>query len=121
MLFIISGPSGVGKGTIINQILIDNPTLGLGISATTRAPRSGEIPGESYHFLSESEFNHHIDSNNFLEWCTVHNNKYGTLSTEVSEKLTQFDGLIIEIDVQGAQKLKQHPFPQHHIFCPTGY
>ena len=117
MLFVISGPSGVGKGTLIQKILSLSPTLCLAVSATTRQPRQGETNGNEYYFLTQDEFDHHINNNDFFEWCTVHGNCYGTLKPEVSNKLKSHDAIIIEIDVQGAEKIRKHTeFPQYHIF-----
>ena len=115
MLFIISGPSGVGKGTIIEQLLQNHPTLGLAISATTRAPRQSEQHGIDYYFMDQTTFTEHINNNDFVEWCQVHNYYYGTLLSEITSKLNHHSGLIIEIDVQGAQKIKAHDLPQYHI------
>ena len=117
MLIVISGPSGVGKGTLITQLLSRNKQLSLAISATTRQPREGEHHGHDYYFLSDREFDDHISSDNFLEWCAVHHHRYGTLKSEILSKLTTYDAIIIEIDVQGAHKIRQQTkFPQCHIF-----
>jgi guanylate kinase len=117
MIFIISGPSGVGKGTVISQLLTQHSTLSLAVSATTRAPRSNEIDGKDYYFLSNDAFQTHISNNDFLEYCEVHQNFYGTLVSEVDNKRSTSSAVIIEIDVQGAQKIKQHVhLPQCHIF-----
>jgi guanylate kinase len=117
MLFVISGPSGVGKGTLISTVLHKNSMLCLSVSATTRPPRSNEIHGQDYYFLSENEFDNHVTSDNFLEWCHVHHHRYGTLKSDVSQKLMTFRAIIIEIDVQGAQKIKRNSAqPQCHIF-----
>ena len=117
MLFIISGPSGVGKGTLIKVYLKKSRHCVLSTSATTRMPRIGEVNGNDYYFKSNSEFDTHIKNNDFLEWCTVHTNRYGTLKSDIKKKLTSSPAVIVEIDVQGAKKIKQHTdFPQHHIF-----
>ena len=117
MLFIISGPSGVGKGTLIQDSISRNSNICLAVSATTRQPRSGEIDGKDYHFLTDEAFDIHIKNDNFLEFCHVHGNRYGTLKTEISDKLSTHDAIIIEIDVQGAQKIRSQPqYPQFHIF-----
>ena len=117
MLFVISGPSGVGKGTLIDRLICDNPHLSLAVSATTRAPRNGEVHGESYYFLSKAAFQQHIDANHFLEWCNVHQHQYGTLKSEIEQKLQRHAAVLIEIDVQGAKKIKQQTdTPQYHIF-----
>ncbi len=117
MLFIISGPSGVGKGTLIQDLLALNAALCWAVSATTRSPRPGEIDGKDYYFLTEESFDQHISNHNFLEWCEVHGNRYGTLKSEILSKQSKFKGVIVEIDVQGAQKIRQHlDYQQYHIF-----
>ncbi len=105
-ILIISGPSGVGKGTIIAEIKRRQPSIGLAISATTRSPRAGEANGLAYHFLSEAEFDTHIEQGDFLEWCQVHTHKYGTLKSEVLRYTEAGNNVILEIDVQGARKVK---------------
>lgn len=106
-VIIISGPSGVGKGTLIAALKEQFSTFHLAVSATTRPPREGEIDGVSYYFLSEEAFQKHIDNNDFLEWCPVHSHKYGTLKKEVFNYTDLGQNVILEIDVQGAQKIKQ--------------
>ena len=104
-LYIISGPSGVGKGTIITELLRRRP-LHLAVSATTRPIRSGETPGKSYYYMSDLEFDQHVQSGDFLEYCTVHTARYGTLRSEVLDYISQGQDVLIEIDVQGAKKIK---------------
>ena len=117
MIFVISGPSGVGKGTIIRKLLEENPNYTLAISATTRPPRTGEIHGSDYFFLSETEFDLSIKNNEFLEWCQVHTSRYGTLKKEIETLSSNSLAIIIEIDVQGAEKIRQHQdINQRHIF-----
>jgi guanylate kinase len=117
MLIVISGPSGVGKGTLINYILSQHPRMALSTSATTRPPRDGEMHGTHYYFFSDAAFDDRIASNAFLEWCHVHTARYGTLKDDVISKQAEAPAVIIEIDVQGAQKIRQHhDIPQHHIF-----
>ena len=117
MIFVISGPSGVGKGTLIQAILNQHPSLCLAVSATTRQPRIGEKDGIEYYFLSQKKFNEHVQNDQFLEWCNVHGNCYGTLKPEVTKKLSTHQAIIIEIDVQGAEKIRMNNnFPQFHIF-----
>lgn len=116
MLFIISGPSGVGKGTVISELLSLSNDIALSVSATTRPPRNGEINSESYHFLSHEIFESKIDNDEFLEWCNVHGHYYGTLKSEVLNKLSNHKAIIIEIDVQGAQKIRTQNLPQFHVF-----
>lgn len=109
-LFVISGPSGAGKGTLVARVRSEYPSLGLTVSATTRSPREGEIEGESYYFLSQEEFSRLVDAGAFVEWAHVHGNCYGTLVSEVESKLSQGTSLILEIDVQGALQVKKR-FP----------
>lgn len=109
IIVVLSGPSGVGKGTIRLE-LMKNPALRLkySISMTTRKPRCGEVHGEDYYFVSEEEFNKNLESNNFLEHATFVNNRYGTPKNKVEELLNEGYNVFIEIDVQGAMQLKQN-------------
>ncbi|WP_085830462.1 guanylate kinase [Collinsella vaginalis] len=109
-LFVISGPSGAGKGTLVAQVRERLPHLGLAVSATTRAPRAGEIDGVTYHFLTDDEFTRRVDNGDFLEWAQVHDHRYGTLVSEVERNLDAGRSLILEIDVQGALAVKRR-FP----------
>lgn len=109
-LFVISGPSGAGKGTLVSRVRELHPDLGLTVSATTREPRSGEIDGANYYFLSDDEFTRHIEAGDFLEWANVHDHRYGTLASEVDRNLAGGHSLILEIDVQGALNVKKR-FP----------
>ncbi|RAP30251.1 guanylate kinase [Candidatus Marinamargulisbacteria bacterium SCGC AG-343-D04] len=106
-IIIISGPSGVGKGTIISKILKEVDFLELATSATTRQKRKGERDNKEYYFLSEKEFSLHIDSDGFLEWCHVHQAKYGTLKSEVDRINSNNKIVLLEIDTQGAKKIKK--------------
>lgn len=106
-IIIISGPSGVGKGTIIKEVLKQNPQSRIAVSATTRLPRPTEEAGKDYYFLSEEEFDVKIQQNDFLEWSLVHNNKYGTLKSEVEYYLNNGYDVILEIDIQGAHQIKK--------------
>ena len=105
-LFVISGPAGAGKGTIIARLREERPDLALTVSATTRAPRPGEVDGVAYHFMSVEEFERLVQADGFLEWAKVHNNYYGTPREQVSERLTQ-GSLILEIDPQGAFNVRR--------------
>lgn len=109
-LFVISGPSGAGKGTLVSCIREQHPALGLTVSATTREPRPGEVDGESYYFLSDDEFARRVDADEFVEWAEVHGHRYGTLVSEVTSNLDAGRSLILEIDVQGAFQVKKR-FP----------
>lgn len=106
-LFVISGSSGVGKGTLIKEFLKRNPDFKLSVSCTTRSPREGEVDGENYFFLSKDEFRACIDRGEFLEWAEFSGNMYGTKRPYVDEKLAQGKNLILEIDTQGALKVKE--------------
>ena len=106
-IIIVSGPSGVGKGTLIKNALKQFPSLYLTISATTRPPRNTEVDQESYYFLEEQTFKRYIKEQRFLEWCEVHGFYYGTLKDELEKAKLNQKEVIIEIDTQGAQKLKK--------------
>ncbi|MDD3593574.1 MAG: guanylate kinase [Candidatus Gastranaerophilales bacterium] len=106
-LFIIAGPSGVGKGTIVKEILSANPDIELSVSATTRAPREGEIEGVSYYFLTKEDFRKKIENNELIEWAEFAGNYYGTLKSTVDKALNEGQNLILEIEVQGALQVKQ--------------
>ncbi len=101
-LFVISGPSGAGKGTLIGRVVQSCPHLRLAVSATTRRPRQGEVDGVSYYFLSDEEFSAHIEQGDFLEWAEVHSYRYGTLLSEVETSFQDHSSLLLELDVQGA-------------------
>ena len=106
-LFVISGSSGVGKGTVIKEFLKRNPSFKLSVSCTTRQPREGEIHGENYFFLSKEEFKSCVDNNEFLEWAEFSGNMYGTKRPYVDEKLALGKNLILEIDTKGALQVKK--------------
>lgn len=106
-LFVVAGPSGAGKGTLIAELLRRYPTAWLSVSATTRKPRQGETDGVQYYFLSTDEFKEMLASGDFLEWAEVHGNLYGTPRTEVADKLSSGYDVILEIDVQGARQVRE--------------
>lgn len=106
-LIVIAGPSGVGKGTIIKKILSSDSNLALSISATTRPKREGEINGREYHFITREEFEENIKKNNFAEYAEYAGNYYGTLCTTIDEMLSLGKNLILEIEVNGAQQIRQ--------------
>jgi len=105
-VFVITGPSGVGKGTLIRELLTRLPDLELSISATTREPREGEVDGSDYHFLSPSEFEERMRREDFLEYATYSGNSYGTLRTEVERRLSAGHSVVLEIEVQGARQVR---------------
>jgi guanylate kinase len=105
-VFVITGPSGVGKGTLIRELLQRVPDLELSVSATTRQPREGEENGREYHFLSPEEFQRRIDEKDFLEFASYSGNHYGTLRSEVERRLDAGHSVVLEIEVQGAQQVR---------------
>jgi guanylate kinase len=102
ILFVISSPSGGGKGTLIRRILTHMPRLGYSVSWTTRAPRQGEQNGRDYHFVSPAEFAAARERGEFLEWAMVHGNLYATSLKVVERELAAGRDIVLEIDVQGA-------------------
>ena len=115
-LFVISGSSGVGKGTVINEFLRKHPEFRLSISCTTRGKREGEEHGVNYFFLSKEEFKNCIDNNEFLEWAEFSGNYYGTKKEFVERCLANGENLILEIDTKGALKVKKLMPEAHLIF-----
>jgi guanylate kinase len=105
VVFVITGPSGVGKGTLIRTLLERVPELQLAVSATTRAPRPGEEDGVHYHFLSEGEFDRRVVAGDFLEHANYSGRRYGTLKSELSKQ-----DVVLEIEVQGARQVA-HEMP----------
>ena len=106
-LFVISGSSGVGKGTVIGGFLKRNPHFTLSISCTTRQKRPGEVDGVNYFFLSKDEFKECIDGDKFLEWAEFAGNFYGTKQKYIMQCLEEGKNLILEIDTQGAMQVKK--------------
>jgi guanylate kinase len=105
-VFVITGPSGVGKGTLISRLLERVPGLELSVSATTRAPREGEVDGRDYHFLTADEFDRRTEREDFLEFATYSGNRYGTLRSEVRKRLDAGHSVVLEIEVQGARQVR---------------
>jgi guanylate kinase len=105
-VFVITGPSGVGKGTLIRELLQRIPDLELSISATTREPRPGEVNGRDYHFLTREEFDRRVEQEDFLEFATYSGNVYGTLRSEVEHRLAAGHSVVLEIEVQGARQVR---------------
>ena len=108
LLIVISGPSGAGKGTICKSFLERNPEVAISVSATTRSPRKGEVEGVNYYFMSKEEFKGKIEDNDFLEYAEVYDNFYGTPKSNVEELLEGGKDVILEIDIQGALKVKEN-------------
>lgn len=109
-LFVLTGPSGTGKGTVIKSLLENMERISLSISATTRKPRDGEISGVHYYFLNKNEFEDKIIQGAFLEYAKYADNYYGTLKDPVAKTLDSGEDVILEIEVQGALQIKEkHP------------
>ncbi len=106
-LIIITGPSGVGKGTVVKDILEKDKDIWLSISATTRKPRIGEKYGENYYFMSNERFKDMIDKKEFLEWAQFAGNYYGTPLSTVNEKIEKGFIVLLEIEVEGAKQIKE--------------
>src|ERR1700736_2793787 len=106
-VFVITGPSGVGKGTLIRGLLPRVPELELSVSATTRKPRPGERDGIDYHFLAPEQFEAHVAAGDFLEHATYSGNRYGTLKGEVQRRLAAGRPVVLEIEVQGARQVRE--------------
>ena len=106
-LFVISGPSGAGKGTICKKVLSEHTDLNVSISVTTRPKREGEVHGENYFFVSPEEFEQIRQEDGFLEHACVYENYYGTPKKAVLDTLSQGKDVVLEIDIQGAMSIKQ--------------
>lgn len=106
-LIILCGPSGVGKGTLLAKVLKNLPDATVSISATTRLPRSGEIDGKNYFFISKEQFIKDIENGEFLEWAEYAGNYYGTPIKAVQKSLEEGISVILEIEIQGASQIKE--------------
>lgn len=106
-VFVITGPSGVGKGTLIRGLLERVPGLELSVSATTRKPRPGERDGVDYRFMSPEEFDQHVAAGDFVEHAAYSGNRYGTLRSELERRLQEGAGVVLEIEVQGARQVRR--------------
>ena len=115
-VFVITGPSGVGKGTLIRGLLERIPELELSVSATTRPPRAGEREGIDYHFLSDAKFDRLLSEGAFVEHATYSGNRYGTLRSELEQRLERGVPVVLEIEVQGARQVKERMPDAETIF-----
>jgi guanylate kinase len=106
-VFVITGPSGVGKGTLIRGLLARIPELELSVSATTRAPRPGEQDGVDYHFLTDEEFDRKVAAGAFVEHAAYSGRRYGTLRSELERRTEQGIPVVLEIEVQGARQVRK--------------
>jgi len=110
-LFVISGPSGVGKGTLVARVLDRLDDVWLSVSATTRPPRQGETDGVSYRFVSDEQFDHLVADDGLLEWAWVHGQRYGTPRAAIDDRVAAGIRVILEIDPQGAFQVRER-YPQ---------
>ncbi len=107
LVIVISGPSGSGKSTVIDSLCKTDETLQLSVSATTRKPRSGEVDGVDYHFLTRAEFEKSIQQGKFLEWAEYGDNLYGTLKSEIADARETGKDAILEIEVKGSLEIRK--------------
>ena len=110
-LIVITGPSGVGKGTLLQALLQRHPELKLSISATTRSARMGEVDGVNYYFITRQQFDLMVSEDEFIEWAEFANNCYGTPKRSVKEQLASGEWVILEIELEGARQVRQS-FPE---------
>ncbi len=107
LFIVISGCSGVGKGTVLKRVFELMPNLKFSVSATTRKPRDGEVDGVSYHFLSKEDFENKLNNREFLEHVKLFDNYYGTLNSEIDDKISSGQDVVLEIDTEGAFNVKR--------------
>lgn len=121
-LFVVSSPSGGGKGTIIRHVLAEDENLRYSVSYTTRAPRLGEVNGREYFFVNRETFEEMAAAGEFLEWACVHGNLYGTAKNQIIEETAAGSDIILEVDVQGAASVRQLLMDSVSIFIlPPSY
>jgi guanylate kinase len=106
-VFVITGPSGVGKGTLIRSLLQQVPELEVSVSATTRPPRPGEVDGVDYHFMSEAEFDERLAAGDFVEHASYSGHRYGTLRSELEGRVNAGAPVVLEIETQGARQVRE--------------
>jgi guanylate kinase len=105
-VFVITGPSGVGKGTLIRSLAAQVPELEVSVSATTRPPRPGEVEGVDYHFMSEEEFERRVAAGDFVEHARYAGHRYGTLRAELDGRVAGGTPVVLEIEIQGARQVR---------------
>jgi guanylate kinase len=121
-LFVISAPSGVGKTTLVRLLLRELPELRFSVSCTTRPPRPEEAHGREYHFMAREVFLAGIEAGRFLEWARVHGEYYGTDRLKVEEWLTAGKDVLLDIDVQGARRVRcVYPLAQYIFLLPPSF
>jgi len=122
MLFVVSSPSGGGKGTLIQRMLSLVPDLGYSVSYTTRAPRDGEVHGREYFFVTREEFEEMVAAEEFLEFACVHGNLYGTTLKQVLQETCAGRDIVLEVDVQGAASIRRLRLDSVSVFIlPPSY
>lgn len=122
MLLVISGPSGTGKGTLAARLLREDPSFAFSVSVTTRGIRSNEIADVHYHFISDEEYDRLLAEDAFLEHATVHDHRYGTLKSEVYERIERGQNVLLDIDPQGARSvMTQEPSCVSVFILPPSY
>jgi guanylate kinase len=121
-LFVVSSPSGGGKGTLIRRVLDTVPNLSYSVSYTTRPPRNGELDGREYFFVDRPTFEKMVSADEFLEWACVHGNLYGTARHQVAQETAAGIDIILEVDVQGAASIRELMLDAVSIFIlPPSY
>jgi guanylate kinase len=115
-LFVVSSPSGGGKGTIIRHVLDVVPNLSYSVSFTTRAPRNNELNGREYFFVGRQIFERMVAAGEFLEWACVHGNLYGTAKRQVTDETAAGTDIVLEVDVQGAESVRELPLDSVSVF-----
>lgn len=113
---VISGPSGVGKSSVVRRLLELDPRAWLSVSATTRAPRAGELDGVDYFFVDDAHFDHLVASDAFLEWAEFAGQRYGTPRAAVAQRQIQGHPVIMEVEVQGAEQIRRALPQAQHVF-----
>ena len=116
VLFVVSGPSGVGKSTLVKAALARIPDLGFSVSATTRAPREGEVDGVDYHFVTAERFQERVREGEFLEHATVYDRSYGTLRAPTEAVLAEGRSILLDIDMQGSALVRSAMPEAVHVY-----
>jgi guanylate kinase len=122
LLVVLTAPSGTGKSSVVKELLSREPALRFSVSLTTRPPRPGERDGIDYHFVTEVDFQRHVDAGDFVEWAKVHGHLYGTAGTEIDRALGAGTEVLLDIDVQGARQVaERYPGAVTVFLLPPDY